>query len=62
MRIKREGLDLAADVNVAIAVNRGEPGAVSDARAVSHGQVVQAAGASPRRARRNDPPSEPNRR
>jgi hypothetical protein len=41
MRIDKDGVSLAADVNAAISVNRGQSGATNQVRSVSHVQVVQ---------------------
>ena len=41
VRISREGLELAADVNAAIVVNSGEPDADRTAEASSHLRIVQ---------------------
>jgi hypothetical protein len=41
IRLERDGVSLAAEVNAAIAVNRGEPGATNTVESVSHVRVVQ---------------------
>ena len=41
IRIKRDGVDLAADINAALAVNQGDPGATSKVESVSHARVIQ---------------------
>jgi hypothetical protein len=41
LRIDRDGVSVAADVNAAISVNRGETDATNEVRSVSHVQVVQ---------------------
>jgi hypothetical protein len=48
IRRRTEGLDLAADVNAVIAVNRGEEGAQTGAQSVQHTSIAQgrAAGAA----------------
>jgi hypothetical protein len=41
IRIDREGLSLDADINAAIAVNKGQPGTTNKVESVSHARVVQ---------------------
>jgi hypothetical protein len=41
IRIDRDGLSVAADVNAAISVNRGRAGETNVVRSVSHARVVQ---------------------
>jgi hypothetical protein len=41
IRLERDGVSLAADVNAAIAVNRGETGATNTVESVSQVRVVQ---------------------
>ena len=41
IRIERDGVDLAADINAALAVNQGDPGATTRVESVSHARVVQ---------------------
>jgi hypothetical protein len=41
IRIERDGVNIAADVNAAVAVNQGDPGATSKVESVSHARVVQ---------------------
>jgi hypothetical protein len=47
IRIERDGVNLAADVNAALAVNQGDSGATTKVESVSHARVVQG---SPHRA------------
>ena len=41
IRIERDGVDLAADINAAFAVNQGDQGATTRVESVSHARVVQ---------------------
>ena len=41
IRIDRDGISVAADINAAISVNRGEADATNEAKSVSHVHVVQ---------------------
>jgi hypothetical protein len=41
IRIERDGVNLAADINAALAVNQGESGATTEVESVSHARVVQ---------------------
>jgi hypothetical protein len=41
IRLERDGVSLAAEVNAAIAVNRGETGATNAVESVSQVRVVQ---------------------
>jgi hypothetical protein len=41
MRIDKDGVSIAADVDAAISVNRGEADATNQVRSVSHVHVVQ---------------------
>jgi pyridoxal biosynthesis lyase PdxS len=44
IRLERNGVSLAADINAAIAVNRGETGTTNTVESVSHARVVQDSG------------------
>jgi hypothetical protein len=50
IRIQRDGVDLAADINAGLAVNQGDPGATTKVEAVSDARVAQ-------RSRRREPDS-----
>lgn len=41
IRIERDGVNLAADINAGLAVNRGDPGATTRVESVSHVRVDQ---------------------
>ena len=41
IRVERDGVNLAADINAALAVNQSDPGATSRVESVSHARVVQ---------------------
>jgi hypothetical protein len=41
IRIERDGVNLAADINAALAVNQGDSGASTKVESVSHTRVVQ---------------------
>jgi hypothetical protein len=41
IRVDKDGVSVAADVNAAIAINQGEPGATNKVDSVSHVRVVQ---------------------
>jgi hypothetical protein len=41
IHIEREGIEVVADVNAAVSVNRSEPGATNQVHSVSHARVVQ---------------------
>jgi hypothetical protein len=56
IRLNRDGVSVAADINAAIAVNQGEPGATNKVESVSHVRVVQD---SRRAAHDSSSPEEP---
>ena len=60
IRIAENGLNLAADVEAAIAVNRGRTGATSKVESTSHVSVVQ--DSRRRRAAGEQPQTDPKER
>jgi hypothetical protein len=41
IRIERDGVDLAADINAGLAVNQGDPGTTTRVEAISETRVAQ---------------------
>jgi hypothetical protein len=58
IRLDRDGLNLAADVNAAFSVNRGGTGETNAVRSVSHVRVVQDSGRAARSGGAGEPESE----
>jgi hypothetical protein len=44
IRFQKDGVDLAADINAAVATNQSEDGATQTVESVSHTRVVQDSG------------------
>jgi hypothetical protein len=60
IRIERDGVNLAADINAVLAVNQGDSGATSRVESVRHARVVQDSRLRAESTRAEEPPEQPH--